>query len=106
MTQLENNLAFRLNLSENKIAISKISIYFLSPIAFRTYQNQYRSKYSIFSLLLPLRLTKVNTEVNTVLGLPKALSKARILNFPLSRTYTISDFFAGPVGVRDTGCPL
>ena len=51
MTQLENNLAFWLILTENKIPITvRISIYFL---------------------LLPLRLTSVKTEVNTVLGLPK-----------------------------------
>ena len=49
MMQLENNLAICLILTENKITIAvKISIYFLSPIA---------------------RLTKVNTEVNKVLGL-------------------------------------
>ena len=54
MTQLENNLAFWLILTENKIPITvKMSIYFLSPVAFR--------------------LTKVNTEVNIVLGLPNAL---------------------------------
>ena len=48
MTQLENNLAFWLILTENKIPITvKISIYFLSSIAFKTYQSQYRSKYSI-----------------------------------------------------------
>ena len=48
MAQLENNLAFWLVLTENKIPSTvKISIYFLSPIAFGTYQNQYRSKYSI-----------------------------------------------------------
>ena len=54
MTQLENNLAFWLILTENKIPITiKISIYFLSPIAFKIYQ--------------------INTEVNTVLGLPNTL---------------------------------
>ena len=48
MTQLENNLAFRLTLTENKIPITvKIPMYFLSSIAFKTYQSQYRSKYSI-----------------------------------------------------------
>ena len=51
--QLENNLAIWLILTENKIAITvKISIYFYSPIA---------------------RLTKVSTEVNTVLGSSNAL---------------------------------
>ena len=73
-------------LTENKIPITvKISIYFV--------------KISIYflSLLLPLRLTKVNTEVIIVLGLPNALQKARILNFPLSRTFAVSNFFAGPV---------
>ena len=54
-------------LTENKIIITvKISIYFLSPIA---------------------RLTKVNTEVNTVLGLFNTLEKVGILNFPLSRNF-------------------
>ena len=49
MMQLENNLAIGLILTENKITISvKISMYFPSLIA---------------------RLTKVNTEVNTVLRL-------------------------------------
>ena len=48
----------------------------------QTCQSQYRSKYS------------------------NALQKARILNFPLFRTFTISNFFAGPVGVRDGGCLL
>ena len=48
MTQLENNLAFWLISAENKIQITvKISIYFLSPFAFKTYQIKNRSKYSI-----------------------------------------------------------
>ena len=48
MTHLESNLAFWLVLTENKISTTvKISIYFLSPITFKTYQSQYRSKYSI-----------------------------------------------------------
>ena len=48
MKQVENNLAFWLILIENKIPITvKISIYFLSHIAIKTYQNQYRRKYSI-----------------------------------------------------------
>ena len=86
MTQLENNLAICLILTENKITVTvKISIYFLSPVA---------------------RLTKVNTEVNIVLGLLNALKKAGILNFPLSRTFAISNCFAGPAGDRDGGCPL
>ena len=37
-----------IHLTENKIPINvKISIYFLSSVAFKTYQSQYRSKYSI-----------------------------------------------------------
>ena len=59
-----------------------------------------------FSLLLPLRLTKVNTKVNTELSLLNVLQKARILYFSLSRTFAISNFFACPVGVRDSGCQL
>ena len=48
MMQLENNLAFWLILTKNKIPITvKTSIYFLSLIAFNTYQSQYRIKYSI-----------------------------------------------------------
>ena len=48
MTQVENNLAFRIIFNENKIPITvKISMYFLSSIAFKTYQSQYKSKYSI-----------------------------------------------------------
>ena len=42
MTQLENNLAFSFILTKNKIPM-----YFLFPITFKTYQCQYRSKYSI-----------------------------------------------------------
>ena len=43
-----NNLAFWLILTGNKIPITvKLSIHFPSPIAFQTYQSQYRSKYSI-----------------------------------------------------------
>ena len=55
---------------------------------------------------MPLRLTNVNTEVNTVLGLPTPYRRQEFLNFPLSRTFTISNFFGGPVGVRDSGNPL
>ena len=82
MTQLENNLAFWLILTENKIPITvRISIYFLSPIAFKTYQRSYRSKYSI-------RFTQRFIEGK---------------NFGFS---DISNFLAGPVGVWDSGYPL
>ena len=54
----------------------KILIYFLSPIVFKT------------------------------LGLPNAFWKARISNFRRFRTFSISDFFAGPVGAWDSRCPL
>ena len=48
MAQLENNLASWLILIDNKIPNTvKILIYFLSPIAFNTYESQYRSKYSV-----------------------------------------------------------
>ena len=48
MTQPENNLAFWLISAEDKLQITvKISIYFLSPIVFKTYHIQYRSKYII-----------------------------------------------------------
>ena len=57
----------------------KISRYFLSHIAFKTYQRQYKRKYSV--------------------GLLNALKKLKILNLPLFRTFTISKFLAGPVGV-------
>ena len=76
-------------LTENKIPITvkisiyfvKISIYFLSPIAIKTYQSQYRSKYSI-------RFTQCFTEGK---------------DFEFS---AISNFFAGPVRAPDSGCPL
>ena len=87
MTQLENNLAFWIILTENK-----------TPV---TVKYRY-----IFSLLLPLSLTKVNIEVNTVLGVPNPLLKARILNFLLSRTFAIPNFLAGLVGVQNSECPL
>ena len=87
MTQLENNLAFWIILTENK-----------TPVTVK-----YRH---IFSLLLSLSLTKGNIEVNTGLGVPNLLLKARILNFLLSRTVAISNFLAGLVGVQDSGCPL
>ena len=45
---LENNSASWLILIDNKIPITvKILIYFLSRIAFKTYESQYRSKYSV-----------------------------------------------------------
>ena len=45
---LENNPAFWIILTEKKILITvKISLYFISPIAFKIYQSQYRSKYNI-----------------------------------------------------------
>ena len=48
MTQLENNLASWLILIDNKIPLPvKILVYFLSRIAFKTYESQYRSKYSV-----------------------------------------------------------
>ena len=48
MTQLENNLASWLILIDNKIPITvKILIYFLSRITFKTYESQYRNKYSV-----------------------------------------------------------
>ena len=50
MTQLKNNLASWLILTDNKIPITvKILVYFLSlsRIAFKTYEIQYRSKYSV-----------------------------------------------------------
>ena len=76
MTQLENNLAIWLILTQNKIPITaKISIYFLSSISFKTYQSQCRSKYSI----------------------------RFIQRFIEGKNF---DFFADPVGVRDSGCPL
>ena len=87
MTQLENNQAFWLILTENKIPITvKISIYFLSPIVFKTYQSQYRSKYSI-------RFTQHFIE-----------SK----NFEFSGISNIHyhELFASPMEVRDSGCPL
>ena len=87
MTQIENNLAFRIISTENK-----------TPV---TVKYRY-----IFSLLLPLSLTKVNIEVNTVLGVPNPLLKARILNFLLSRTFAIPNFLAGLVGVQNSECPL
>ena len=80
MVQLENSLAFRLILTENKIAVAVFSPSFLYPIAFKTYQSQYRSKYSI--------------------------QFTQILNFPLSRTFAISNLFPDPVGVRESGCQL
>ena len=87
MMQLENNLAFWLILTKNKIPITvKVSIYFLSPVAFKTYQSQYKSKYSI-------RFTQ-------------SLIEDRILSFLLSQTLLSRTFFAGPVGVRDSGCPM
>ena len=82
MTQLENNLAFWLILTDNKILITvKISIYFLSHIGFKTYQSQYRSKYSI-------RFTQRCIEDK---------------NFEF---FAIPNIFAGLVEVRDSGCPL
>ena len=61
-------------------------IYFLSPIAFKTYQSQYRSKYSI-------RVTQRFIESKNFEF--SAISNIHYLNF-----------FAGPVGVRDRRCPL
>ena len=85
MTQLENNLAFWLILTENKIPITvKVSIYFLSPIAFKNYQCRSSSKCSI-------RFTQRFIEGK---------------NFEFSVITNISNFFSGPVGVRDSGSPL
>ena len=82
MTQLENNLAFWLILIENKIPITvKILIYFLSFIAFKTCESQYSTKYSI-------RFTQ-------------RLIEGKNLEFS-----AIFNFFTGPVGVRDSECPL
>ena len=85
LTQLEKNLVFWLILTESKILITvKISIYFVSPIALKTYQSQYRSKYSV-------SFTQCFVEGK---------------NFQLYQTFAISNFFTGPAGVRDSGCPL
>ena len=83
MTQLENNLAFwPIFYPKIKYQIVNMSIYFLFPItAFKTYQSQYRSKCSI-------RFTR------------------RLIQGKNFEFAAISNFFAGFVGVRDTGCPL
>ena len=47
----------------------------------------YRKNIDIFSL--SCFNIKVNKEVNTLLGLPNALSKARILSFLISRTFLL-----------------
>ena len=83
MTQLENDLAFRpIFYPKIKYQIVKISIYFLSPIiAFKTYQSQYRSKYSIRFI--------------------QRLIEGKNFEF-----LAMSNFFGGLVGVPDTVCPL
>ena len=82
MTQLEKNLAFWLILTENKIPITvKISICFLSPIAFKTYQSQYGNKHSF-------RFTQRFVEGK---------------NFEFS---AISNFFAVPWEITDVHCSL
>ena len=49
--------------------------------------QNYRKNIDIFSL--SCFNIKVNKEVNTLLGLPNALSKARILSFLISRTFLL-----------------
>ena len=60
---------------------SSILTYFLSFIAFKTYESQYSTKYSI-------RFTQ-------------RLIEGKNLEFS-----AIFNFFTGPVGVRDSECPL